>query len=69
MIGAQSPAAHCDPTDAYAVRIERHLARLAQGNDPAGHLFAIERLARAARAEWWISERETQQARNGQVPP
>jgi hypothetical protein len=33
-------------------RIGAHLERLAQGHDPYGHLLAIERLARAARAEW-----------------
>lgn len=32
--------------------IGAHLERLAQGHDPYGHLLAIERLARAARAEW-----------------
>ena len=32
--------------------IGAHLERLAQGRDPYGHLLAIERLARAARAEW-----------------
>ncbi len=35
----------------YVARIEVHLGRLAQGHDPMGHLFAIERLARGARAE------------------
>ena len=35
----------------YLSRIEAHLVRLAQGHDPMGHLFWIERLARAARAE------------------
>jgi hypothetical protein len=34
------------------VLIGAHLERLAQGHDPYGHLLAIERLARAARAEW-----------------
>jgi hypothetical protein len=36
----------------HLVRIGAHLERLAQGHDPYGHLLAIERLARAARAEW-----------------
>ena len=40
-----------------AARIEAHLARFAAGHDPIGHLFAIERLARAARAEWRNGER------------
>jgi len=42
----------------YIPRIEGHLARLAQGHDPMGHLFAVERLARAARAEWWEAHHE-----------
>jgi hypothetical protein len=41
----------------YAVRIEAHLVRLAQGHDPLGHLFGIERLARSAKAEWWAHHR------------
>jgi hypothetical protein len=40
------------PTDRTVARIAAHLARLAAGHDPMGHLFAIERLARAARSEW-----------------
>jgi hypothetical protein len=43
----------------YVARISVHLARLAQGRDPFGHLFAIERLSRAARAEWLALERQT----------
>jgi hypothetical protein len=45
-VPSQSVASHL-------ARIEAHLVRLAQGHDPMGHLFAIERLARAARADWW----------------
>jgi hypothetical protein len=41
----------------YAARIESHRDRLRRGHDPMGHLFAIERLARAARAEWWAARR------------
>jgi hypothetical protein len=37
----------------YLARIEEHLVRVAQGHDIVGHLFAVERLARAARAAWW----------------
>ena len=41
------------PTGRYVIRIEAHLAQLARGHDPMGHLFGIERLARSAKAEWW----------------
>jgi len=47
----------------YAARIEAHLVRLARGHDPWGHLFAIERLARTARAEWSESQREAERER------
>ena len=46
--------------DDYVGRIEAHLGKLAQGRDPLGHLFAIERLARGARAEVWASQRESE---------
>jgi hypothetical protein len=39
----------------YVAQLRRHLARLTAGQDPVGHLFAIERLTRAARTEWWWS--------------
>jgi hypothetical protein len=41
------------PVEHYLARIDSHLARLTSGHDPIGHLFAIERLARAARIDWW----------------
>jgi hypothetical protein len=51
------------PTDAViercVARIEAHLVRLTEGRDPFGHLFAIERLARSARADWCESERQS----------
>jgi hypothetical protein len=47
----------------YVAKIEAHLARLAAGHDPMGHLFGIERLARGARAELWWTRREHEQAR------
>jgi len=50
MTGAQIPAVRAMVED-YVARIEVHLVRLAQGHDPMGHLFGIERLARGARAE------------------
>jgi hypothetical protein len=53
-----APIAQSEMAEAYVVRISVHLDRLAQGHDPFGHLFAIERLARAARAEWLVVERQ-----------
>lgn len=38
-------------TNLYVAMIEAHVARIGDGRDPHGHLFAIERLARGARAE------------------
>jgi hypothetical protein len=55
--GPQTPVGRCELAEAYAARIEAHLTRLAQGHDPQGHLFSIERLARAARAERWAAQR------------
>jgi hypothetical protein len=52
----------------YVARIEAHLGRLDQGHDPLGHLFAIERLARAARAEWWEAGREADHGKPGGRP-
>lgn len=47
----------------YVARIVAHLTHLAQGHDPMGHLFAVERLARSARAEWWETQRESEPER------
>ena len=69
MSATYAPTPHCELADAYVARIEAHLARLTQGHDPLGHLFAIERLARAARAESWASQREAERARHGQWAP
>ena len=55
MSANHAPVAQGQLAERYVDRIEAHLARLAQGRDPFGHLFAIERLARAARAESWAS--------------
>ena len=48
----------------YVARIEVHLVRLAQGHDPFGHLFAIERLARSARADWCAVQRQAAPGRD-----
>ncbi len=65
MNGTRAPAVRSEAVQRYAVRIEAHLARLARGHDPMGHLFGIERLARAARAEWWAMQRRPEREREG----
>jgi hypothetical protein len=65
MTGAQAPVVPGQVAERYLSRIETHLIRLGECHDPLGHLFAIERLARAARAEWWEAQRQTQPARHG----
>ena len=52
MNGAHAPAARCEVVERHLSRIEVQLIRLAEVHDPMGHLLRIERLARAARAEW-----------------
>jgi hypothetical protein len=42
--------------NSIGARIEAHLTALRRGHDVFGHLFAIERLARAARTELWAAE-------------
>jgi hypothetical protein len=44
----------------YVTRIGAHLTHFSHGHDPMGHLFAVERLARSARAEWWETQRESE---------
>lgn len=68
MSTTQALVARSEPAEFYLVRIEAHLACLAKGHDPLGHLFGIERLARAARTEWWVAE-QAQRSRNGQARP
>jgi hypothetical protein len=65
MSATHAPVAHSELAASYVARIEVHLARLDQVHDPLGHLFAIERLARAARAEWWEAGREADHRRHG----
>jgi len=52
----RAPPVRSEAAEQYAALIEQHLAHLAQGHDPLGHLFAIERLVRAARAEVWAAQ-------------
>jgi chorismate-pyruvate lyase len=65
MKATPAPIVHSELAEKYVIRIEAHLARLAQGHDPLGHLLAIERLARAARAEWWEQQHAGESGRNG----
>jgi hypothetical protein len=58
--GRSAPAIGNDASEGYAARIAAHLARLAQGHDSPGHLFAIERLARGARAECLEAQRNAE---------
>jgi hypothetical protein len=60
---ASAPAVRSTAFDDYVARIEAHLGRLAQGHDALGHLFAIERLARSARADGWAALREAERGR------
>ncbi len=63
MSSVGSPAARSAAVERYAARIETHLVRLAEGHDRLGHLFAVERLARAARAEASAAQRFGQERR------
>jgi hypothetical protein len=65
MSGAHAPAVAGDAVERFLSRIEDHLVRFAEGHDPLGHLFAIERLARVARAEWWAEQRSLGRERRG----
>ena len=62
---AHASAAHSEVVERYLSRIEAHLVRLREGHDPTGHYFGIERLARAARAEWWEDRRRSEHRRHG----
>ena len=60
MNGPQDQVATSQVAERYVARIEAHLVRLAQGRYLMGHLFAIELLARVARAESWEAQRQTE---------
>lgn len=64
MNGTHAPATGSEAVERYLSRVEAHLGRLAQGHDPWGHLLAIERLARGARAEWWEAQRPSEHGRH-----
>jgi hypothetical protein len=66
MSATNAPVAQGELAQLYVARIAAHLASLAGGRDPLGHLFAIERLARAATAEWWAAERDAERGRHRQ---
>lgn len=51
MSSREAPVINQGVSELYAAWIATHLTRLSDGHDPMGHLFGIERLARAARAE------------------
>lgn len=65
MSGSLAPVVRPEAVERYVARIEAHLVRLAQGHDPWGHFFAIERLARGARAESSESQRQPERGRQG----
>jgi hypothetical protein len=60
---ARAAAARSQAAEQYVARIEVHLVRLADGHDPLGHLFAVERLARAARSEARAMRRSEREGR------
>ena len=64
MSNLPTPASPSHVVEQYLCRIEAHLVRLAEGHDPTGHLFGIERLARGARAEWSEAQRQTEHGRH-----
>ena len=63
MNGTPASAVRSEAVERYVARIEAHLARLAEGHDPMGHLFGIERLARGARSEWLEALRQAERER------
>jgi hypothetical protein len=64
MSGTDTSAVPSKAIERYMARIEEHLVRLAEGHDPVGHLFGIERLARGARSEWLATLRHGDRERH-----
>jgi len=64
MTGTHASVARSEAIERYVARIEAHLVRLAEGHDPLGHLFGIERLARGARSEWLATLRRAERERH-----
>jgi len=50
--------------EAYCARMSDHLEAVAMGLDPWRHLLSIERIARAARAEFWETRRHDERQRD-----
>ena len=59
-----APAIRDEAIERCLTRLRAHVGRLAGGQDPFGHLFAIERLARSARADWSAVQRQAAPARD-----
>jgi hypothetical protein len=64
MNGTRASVVRSEAIERYVARIEEHLVRLAEGHDPLGHLFGIERLARCARSEWLETLRGAERERH-----
>ena len=63
MSGTHAPAARCEVVEQDLCGVEAQPVRLAVAHDPMGHLLTIERLARAARAEWQDEQRQSKRGR------
>lgn len=63
MNSANAPAIPDETIERCRIRVAAHIERLGLGQDPFGHLFAIERLARSARADWCAAQRQAARGR------
>lgn len=59
-----APAIRDEAIERCLTRLRAHLERLGRGQDPFGHLFSIERLARSARADWCAAQRQAAPGRD-----